>query len=496
MSVLLLFPVTAMQFFFFPNSAMYCALTRHLPRPLGQGDGTPGSGRRCSTCRTSGYVNSTNHAPRCIGAQPMGTILNQSNTTSAASDLSKMRPYFLAMAAAVPAIFLLLTGIAVSPLLMVLFCGMAVFGASFLLSWGCEAAEEDIPQAVAVAVIAIIAVLPEYAVDMYFTWMAGHHPDGEYVHYAIANMTGANRLLIGLGWSLLVIIFALRFHKGIELEADKRTDMAFLLLATLWAMVVCLKASLTLIDGAVFLALYAGYIIIVSRRPVEGGEAEGASAVLAEMPKAKRIRWLAVIFCFAGVVIALCAEPFSESLIASGKLLGIDEFILVQWIAPISSESPEFIIGIMFALRGNAALALGSLLSSKLNQWTLLVGTIPGAYALSSGGTSPIAFGPFQFSEIFLTAAQSFFALALLLDLKLGVREAVALLVLFLAQLLSPLYQDSLQDMLGLVRDPIRMHLFFAWIYVILGAVLCVRNHKKLRLLRLGFRVDAGQPTD
>lgn len=141
--------------------------------------------------------------------------------------------------------------------------------------------------------------------------------------------------------------------------------------------------------------------------PVEAGEQEGPSLALARLPRKIRISLVAFFFVYSAVVIAACAEPFSEGLVASGKLLGIDEFLLVQWLAPVASEAPEFIVGIMFALRGNAALALGSLLSSKLNQWTLLVGMIPACYALSSGSTVPMAMDTHQFVEIFLTAAQS-----------------------------------------------------------------------------------------
>src|SRR4030095_3734003 len=73
--------------------------------------------------------------------------------------------------------------------------GVAIFGAAFLLSWAAELSQKDIPQALAIALLALIAVLPEYAVDMYFAWTAGKDP--KYTAFAMANMTGANRLLIG-----------------------------------------------------------------------------------------------------------------------------------------------------------------------------------------------------------------------------------------------------------------------------------------------------------
>ncbi len=401
-----------------------------------------------------------------------------------------LRPYCIALLMTLPGIGLRFAHPDISPLIVALCSGMAILGASFLLTWACEVAQLDIPQAVAVAVVAFIAVLPEYAVDMYFTWMAGQHPESAYSHYAIANMTGANRLLIGVGWSCIVLIFAGRFHTGVSLPDDKRTDVLFLGMATLYALIIPLKGSLTVIDGCALLALYIWYICIIARRPVEEEEPEGPAALLAQLAKRVRLRSVIVIFLFAALVILCNAEPFSESLVASGKLLGVNEFLLVQWLAPIASEAPEFIVAIMFAARGNAALALGSLLSSKLNQWTLLVGMIPGVYAASSGALfPPINLDSHQFQEILLTAGQSLFAVALLTDLHLHVREAFWLLLLFCAQLLSPLYDAQLEALLGLPHDPLRLHDFFAKTYLALAVVLLLKNWRAVAALRRGFKV-------
>lgn len=403
--------------------------------------------------------------------------------------LRALKPFLLAMLLTIPGLALRVAHPDISPLWTALLAGVAILGASFLLTWACEVAQLDIPQAIAVAVVAFIAVLPEYAVDMYFTWMAGQHPESAYSHYAIANMTGANRLLIGVGWSAIVLIFAARYHKGVSLPDDKRTDILFLGMATVYALLIPLKGSLTWVDGVILLCIYVWYIWIVAHRPCVDEEPEGPAAALATLPRRGRLAAIAGLFVFAALVILCNAEPFSESLVASGKLLGINEFLLVQWLAPIASEAPEFIVALMFAFRGNAALALGSLLSSKLNQWTLLVGMIPGVYAASSGGFSaPINLDSHQFQEILLTAGQSLFAVALLADLRLRVREALALLTLFAAQLLSPLYDAQLEAFLGLAHDPLRLHNVYAWLYLVLAVLLLIRHRHGVWELRRGFR--------
>src|SRR5687767_11607782 len=62
--------------------------------------------------------------------------------------------------------------------------GLAILGAAFLLSWGAEVAQLDISQGLAIAFLAFIAVLPEYAVDLVFSWKAGAED-------ALAQATGA-----------------------------------------------------------------------------------------------------------------------------------------------------------------------------------------------------------------------------------------------------------------------------------------------------------------
>jgi hypothetical protein len=83
-----------------------------------------------------------------------------------------------------------------------------------------EAAEVDIAGGLAIAVLAVIAVLPEYAVDLYFAYTAGSRP--EHVQFAAANMTGSNRLLLGLGWSLVVLLAL--FRRAPTQRSPRSTD--------------------------------------------------------------------------------------------------------------------------------------------------------------------------------------------------------------------------------------------------------------------------------
>src|ERR1700704_6362401 len=104
----------------------------------------------------------------------------------------------MTFAVTLPAVIMRLLGVRVAPEVEVVVFGAAVVATAFLLAWAAEAAQLDISGSLATAVLALIAVLPEYAVDLYFSYSAGSDPTR--AQFAAANMTGSNRLLIGIGW--------------------------------------------------------------------------------------------------------------------------------------------------------------------------------------------------------------------------------------------------------------------------------------------------------
>jgi cation:H+ antiporter len=218
---------------------------------------------------------------------------------------------------------------------------------------------------------------------------------------------------------------------------------------------------------------------------------DGPAEVLFRLSKGRRRLATAAMFLFAAGAILANAEPFCEGLIGTGKVLGINEFVLVQWLAPIASEAPEFTVALMFALRGQPGIALGSLLSSKLNQWTLLVGMIPGVFAVSHGSLDhPLPMGQFQMDEILLTAAQSLLGVILLASLRLSLGGALLLFVLFSAQLISP---ELVKALLGGTLFGLRaeqMHPLFSVLYFAVAAVLFIRRPRDIAQLRHGLRTD------
>src|ERR1700750_2101758 len=112
----------------------------------------------------------------------------------------------------VPAVVARIMGLHPDPVVALLIFGAAVVAASFLLAWAAEAAQIDVSGGLATALLAPVAGLPEYARGLSHAYVSGHNADD--TQYAAANMTGSNRLLMGLGWPVVVLVSILVARKA------------------------------------------------------------------------------------------------------------------------------------------------------------------------------------------------------------------------------------------------------------------------------------------
>ena len=382
----------------------------------------------------------------------------------------------LALLVAVPAFLLRLGGLAVSVELATLGFGLGIVGAAFCMSWAAEASERDIPRALALSVVALLAVFPEYAVDVIFAFKAGQDP--RFAPFAAANMTGSNRLLLGLGWpTVAVLAWVARRDRAVRLDRGTLLPLVFLAAATLYSFTLPLKASIHPLDSVVLIALFAAYAVLAAREETEEPDLVGPAAAIGALAKGPRRLAIVGLFAFAGLTIGVSAEPFAEGLVHTGQKLGIDEFLLVQWLAPLASEAPEFLVAALLALRGKATASLGLLLSAKVNQWTLLVGSLALSYSLGAGHVSALPLDQRQVAEVLLTAAQSLFGLAVLASLSFHLGEAALLAGLFVLQLvLGGVLRAGLHD-----PGAASIELFaFAALYILLGLAQLWRARRTL----------------
>ncbi|MBB3589314.1 Ca2+/Na+ antiporter [Sphingomonas sp. BK481] len=224
-------------------------------------------------------------------------------------------------------------------------------------------------------------------------------------------------------------------------------------------------------------AIFAAYVWRVSYLP-EAEEDEddepGPAAALSQLSSARQWAAMAALTVVAATVILVSAEPFAEAMVDSGRSVGIDEFLLIQWLAPLASEASAVTIAVLFVLSGRAANGLATMISDKINQWTLLVGMLPLAMSLGAGGLTALPLDARQHEEFFLTAAQSLFGIALLLRLRLGVWGALALAGLFALQVGLTL------NFLGDDARTIASLTWLSWGYLALSAIVVATNAKSL----------------
>lgn len=305
-------------------------------------------------------------------------------------------------------------------------------------------------------------------------------------------MTGANRMLIGLAWPPMVGLHAWRSHeRGIALLRENAVEFMFLAIASLYAFVIVWKNTISVVDFVVLATLFGAYLWRTSRASNEDDEPEneepGPGAVIATLRPGARWATMGAMTVLAAAIILLSAEPFAEALVASGRRLGMDEFLLIQWLAPLASEAPAVAIAVLFVLDGRARAALSTMISDKINQWTLLVGMLPIAMSVGAGHLVALPLDARQHEEFLLTAAQSLFALTLLMRLRLSMASAAILATLFVAQVLVAFFYRA---------DPVRevaMLTYAAYIYLGLAALLFLAQVRRLPgLVLAALRPEAG----
>lgn len=341
---------------------------------------------------------------------------------------------------------------------------------AFLVAWGAEAAQFLISQGLALAVLAWLQTLPEFAVEAVIAWEAGRDtavcfvsspPPGCHSHLAIANFTGAIRLLVGLGWPMIYFVAAC-FRRGdgprfqaIRLDAEHSVEVLATLPPLLYFVWIWYKGSLDLIDAAVLIAIYAAYLVVLWRFPPQNEEA------LADAPRVSRwaytrVGWrrnaaIAMLFVTGGILIYGTAHPFLDSMLAVAASVGVSQFVFVQWVAPFVSEFPEKISAFHWARRvSTAPMALMNMLSSNVNQWTVLAAMIPIVYSLSVGHPAALPFDGAQREEILLTVAQSGVAVLLLVHMSFEWWDALILFVLWLAQFVEAEWRGVITLLYGL----------------------------------------------
>lgn len=402
----------------------------------------------------------------------------------------------------IPGVIIRFGGLHLDPALEALIFGVGIIGAAFLLSWAAEVAQMDVSASFAIAILALVAVMPEYMVEAVLAWDAGESyrqlqvAEGEVpkaMSLAAANVTGANRLLIGVGWSAVIIIFWLKQRSGFDMRGLLTLELPMLVVATLLTIIVAFTKMIPIWLAVVFIGVYIFYLWRSSTQESEEPDLLGAAAIIGSFRPVYRRMWVAGLFIYSAAIILIAAEPFVHGLRDTGASLGISEFLLIQWLAPLASESPEIIVAVLFSLRANPNGGLTTLISSQVNQLTLLVGSIVVVFSISSGQllSFPLDYfeggfverlrEPFglQSSEFLLTAAASTFAILLISTRIIKLWHGLALLGIFAAYMVILL---AFPDIFGGKDDVenVPLRLWASIIIFALAALLVALNWRRV----------------
>jgi cation:H+ antiporter len=359
----------------------------------------------------------------------------------------------------------------------VLWTAPAILAAAMLIAWAAESAQFFIAQGFALAILAWLQTLPEFAVEAVLAWK-------QQTPLLLANLTGALRLLTGLGWPMIYATAAFFYRRReskplrqIDLEEEHCVEVIGLLACMGYATVIWFKSSLTVFDAVVLILIYGAYLIVLSKMPVE--EAEGIEELeliprsIVKARKPVRVAVISGLFIGGGGLIYFAAEPFLGSLLAVSASLGVPSFVFVQWVAPFVSEFPEKVSAFYWARTiDRASMALMNMVSSNINQWTLLAAMLPIVYSISRGEASAIVFDEQQRLEILMTLGQSLVGALFLINMKLAWWEAGVLFFLWAVQFaLSPVTQGP--GLLGFLATHIHWYVTVA--YLVWSGVEIVR---------------------
>ncbi len=347
--------------------------------------------------------------------------------------------------------------------------GAAVVAAAFMLAWASEAAQVDVAHGLVVAVVAFVAILPEYLVEVHFALIGQ-------AEYVTANLTGASRLLLGVAVGLPAVVAVLpdRWRPTslgrLELPKPHRIELAVLAVAALWSLRGVVGGRLALLDSVVLIFLYGVYLRRVTVAGVEGPEPMGVAAQLGELPRKERRRWVGGLMLFSALVILVTAVPFGNAVLGTGGLVGMSPYLLLQWIVPVATETPELVVAFVLLVHGRGGQSIAVLLAGAVSQYTLALGTLPVAYALGPA-VGPLPLAPREQIELMLTISVALYAVAALVELRLSRADSAIMFILFAGQFLLP-------------AVPIR--LAFAVIYATIAIdILVSERHQIPPLLRV-----------
>jgi cation:H+ antiporter len=291
---------------------------------------------------------------------------------------------------------------------------------------------------------------------------------------------------MGPGVAFLVYIIAFRYRQrglrraGVSFERTLRVDTTYVAIAVAFTLSLPFRRTVTLIDAVILVAIFVAYLLRIHHAPRRDPVLVGTAGRIASL--SKRIRWFVIIllllvFSFA---VYFLGRLFGHRLLLTAQQLHLPAYGLAEWAAPFATVTPELLIVAVYAWRLNATEAIQTLLQ-RMMQIFLFLGVLPPLFSVLFGTMHGPPVTPLERRGILLAMAETLLVIAVFVDLTLGVREANAILGLFLAQFVLAMLVPAA----SLGMDVLTL----GAIYLVLSVWLLARHHKEFRdHLRDGLR--------
>src|SRR6185295_4648279 len=192
-----------------------------------------------------------------------------------------------------------------------------IIAAAFLIAWGAEAMQFMVSQGLALALLAWLQTLPEFAVEADIAWGAGkgRNPVSEMT----ANFTGSIRLLMGFGMPVVYFIHALCSpqdkKRSIDLDPFHSVEIVSLFPPTIYFFFIVYRGRLDLLDAVILLGFYVMYMVLLLKMPPEEedesvDELPWVSRQVLKRGRIGRILGVVAIFVGGGAILYLCVHSF------------------------------------------------------------------------------------------------------------------------------------------------------------------------------------------
>ena len=242
-------------------------------------------------------------------------------------------------------------------LFIVIGIALVVWGASLLTDGAVAlAVRMGVPQIViGLTIVAIGTSMPEFFVSL--TSAIKGNSD-----MAVGNIVGSN-----IFNALLIVGLAAIVSPMVILRSTVKKDIPFALFASVLLLLLCLDSSISRIDAALLLAVFALFMYVTLKNSGKDSSEEPSGKVLSPLKAG-----LYVAIGLACLIFG--SDLFVNNASEMARTLGVSEAVIGLTIVAGGTSMPELATSVVAARKGNSGIAIGNVLGSNVLNILFILG--------------------------------------------------------------------------------------------------------------------------